>query len=178
MSLRSHVKPLFSTRRLALNTTLIILIWGFVLVFDWEIARLPFVSSLIGIAYPLYNAYLPLYLEARSSSASGATSLNVTYRNYAIVSVLGIPGSLIAGWVVDFTRGTGKFMVGGRKFSLAVFTLLSSIFMFLFTTSNSQASVLGYSCANGLVQCVCSRFLPSPSPSVERANSLFSSGTL
>ncbi|KAH0833418.1 MFS general substrate transporter [Lanmaoa asiatica] len=130
----SHVKPLFSRRRLALNTTLIILIWG-----------------LIGIAYPLYSSYLPLYLESRGSS-SGATSLNVTYRNYAIVSVLGVPGSLIAGWVVDLTRGTGKFTVGGRKFSLAVFTALSSIFMFLFTTSKTQSSVLGYSCANGLVQ--------------------------
>ncbi|KAI9460316.1 MFS general substrate transporter [Boletus coccyginus] len=130
----SHVKPLFSTRRLALNTTLIILIWG-----------------LIGIAYPLYSAYLPLYLEARGSS-TGPTSLYDTYRNYAIVSVLGIPGSIIACYVVDLTRGRGKFTVGGRKFSLAAFTLLSAIFMFLFTTSTTQASVLGYSCANSLVQ--------------------------
>lgn len=30
----SHVRPLFSTRRLALNTTLIIFIWGFVFAFD------------------------------------------------------------------------------------------------------------------------------------------------
>ncbi|KAG8212865.1 MFS general substrate transporter [Butyriboletus roseoflavus] len=130
----SHVKPLFSTRRLAINTALIIFIWG-----------------LIGIAYPLYSAYLPLYLEVRGS-AGAATSLNTTYRNYAIVSILGIPGSLIACWVVDLTRGTGRFTIGGRKFSLAVFTALSSIFMFLFTTSSTQASVLGFSCANGLVQ--------------------------
>ncbi|KAF8556497.1 MFS general substrate transporter [Imleria badia] len=130
----SHVKPLFSTGRLALNTSLIILIWG-----------------LIGIAYPLYTSYLPLYLESRGSS-SGSTSLNETYRNYAIVSVLGIPGSLIACYVVDLTRGTGRWTIGGRKFSLAAFTLLSGIFMFLFTTSTTQASVLGYSCANGLVQ--------------------------
>ncbi|KAG9316881.1 MFS general substrate transporter [Chiua virens] len=130
----SHIKPLFSTRRLSINTTLIILIWG-----------------LIGIAYPLYTSYLPLYLEARGS-ADGATSLNTTYRNYAIVSILGIPGSLIACWLVDLTRGTGWFTIGGRKFSLALFTILSSIFMFLFTTSKTPAAVLGYSCANGLVQ--------------------------
>jgi MFS family permease len=129
----SHIRPLFSTRRLAINTTFIILIWG-----------------LIGIAYPLYSSYLPLYLEARGS-ADGAASLNVTYRNYAIVSVLGIPGSMIAGYVVDLTRGTGWFMIGGRKFSLAGFTLLSGIFMFLFTTSKTPAAVLGFSCANGLV---------------------------
>ncbi|KIJ62923.1 hypothetical protein HYDPIDRAFT_30064 [Hydnomerulius pinastri MD-312] len=130
----SHVKPLFSSRRLAINTTLIIIIWG-----------------LIGIAYPLYNAYLPLYLEARGS-ASGSSSLDETYRNYAIVSVLGIPGSFMACAVVDFTRGTGKWTIGGRKFSLAVFTMLSGLFMFLFTTSKTLSAVLGYSCASGLTQ--------------------------
>lgn len=105
---------------------------------------------MIGIAYPLYSSYLPLYLEARGSS-TGPTSLNETYRNYAIVSILGVPGSLIAAGVVDFTRGKGWLTIGGRKFSLAVFTILSAIFMFLFTTSKTEASVLGYSCANGLV---------------------------
>jgi hypothetical protein len=58
---------------------------------------------------------------------------------------------MIAGYLVDRTRGAGRFTVGGRKFSLAIFTLLSGIFMFLFTTSTTQASVLGYSCANALV---------------------------
>ena len=62
---------------------------------------------------------------------------------------------MIAGYLVDRTRGAGRFTVGGRKFSLAVFTLLSGIFMFLFTTSTTQASVLGYSCANALVLYVC-----------------------
>lgn len=47
----SHVRPLFSSRRLSINTTLIIVIWG-----------------LIGIAYPLFNAYLPLYLSAQGSA--------------------------------------------------------------------------------------------------------------
>ncbi|KAF9223244.1 MFS general substrate transporter [Gyrodon lividus] len=129
----SHVKPLFSNRRLAINTTLIIIIWG-----------------LIGIAYPLYNAYLPLYLAARGSSSS--TSLYDTYRNYAIISVLSVPGSLIACAVVDITRGVGGWTIGGRKFSLAVFTMLSAVFMFLFTTSKTTASVLGYSCVSSLTQ--------------------------
>ncbi|KAF8840931.1 MFS general substrate transporter [Paxillus ammoniavirescens] len=129
----SHIKPLFSSRRLAINTTLIIIIWG-----------------LIGIAYPLYNAYLPLYLEARGSSSS--SSLYDTYRNYAIISVLCIPGSLIACAVVDITRGVGGWTIGGRKFSLAVFTMLSAVFMFLFTTSKTSAAVLGYSCASSLTQ--------------------------
>ncbi|KAG2075400.1 MFS general substrate transporter [Suillus decipiens] len=130
----SHVRPLFSSRRLTINTTLIIIIWG-----------------LIGIAYPLFNAYLPLYLSAQNSE-SGSSSVSETYRNYSIVSVLGIPGSLIACATVDYTRGTGRWVVGGRKFVLAVSTMLTGLFLFVFTTSKTSAAVLGYSCASGLTQ--------------------------
>ncbi|KAG2035762.1 major facilitator superfamily domain-containing protein [Suillus americanus] len=130
----SHIRPLFSSRRLTINTTLIIVIWG-----------------LIGIAYPLFNAYLPLYLSAEGS-ASGSSSVSETYRNYSIVSVLGVPGSFIACATVDYTRGTGRWLVGGRKLVLAVSTMLTGLFLFLFTTSKTTAAVLGYSCASGLTQ--------------------------
>ncbi|KAG1821035.1 MFS general substrate transporter [Suillus subaureus] len=144
----SHVRPLFSSRRLAINTTLIIIIWG-----------------LIGIAYPLFNAYLPLYLSA-DSSTSGSSSVSETYRNYSIVSVLGVPGSLIACATVDYTRGTGRWLVGGRKFVLAVSTMLTGLFLFLFTTSKTTAAVLGYSCASGLTQNAmygsCMQVFPAP----------------
>jgi len=43
----------------------------------------------------LPHAYLPLYLSAQGS-ASGSSSMSETYCNYSIVSVLGIPRSLIA----------------------------------------------------------------------------------
>jgi len=108
--------------------------------------------SLIGIAYPLFNAYLPLYLSSQGS-ASGSSSVSETYRNYSIISVLGIPGSLIAGAVVDYTRGTGRWHIGGRKLALAVSTMLTGLFLFLFTTSKTTAAVLGYSCASSLTQC-------------------------
>ncbi|KAG1845287.1 major facilitator superfamily domain-containing protein [Suillus subalutaceus] len=132
----SHIRPLFSSRRLTINTSLIIVIWG-----------------LIGIAYPLFNAYLPLYLSAEGS-ASGSSSVSETYRNYSIVSVLGVPGSLIACATVDYTRGTGRWHIGGRKLVLAVSTMLTGLFLFLFTTSKTTAAVLGYSCASGLTQCM------------------------
>ncbi|KAH7915607.1 major facilitator superfamily domain-containing protein [Hygrophoropsis aurantiaca] len=130
----SHIRPLFSTNRLGVNTSLIIMVWG-----------------LIGIAYPLFNAYLPLYLAAEGSS-SGSNDVNETYRNYAIISVLSIPGSFIACAVVDYTRGTGRWLVGGRKLTLAVSTMLTGLFLFLFTTSKTAAAVLGYSCASSLTQ--------------------------
>ncbi|KAG6864930.1 hypothetical protein C0991_006312 [Blastosporella zonata] len=110
-----------------------------------------FGSRLIGLAYPLFNGFLPLYLAQRvQSSASG---VNTTYRNYAIISIMGIPGSLIACLVVDRTRNSqSKWNVGGRKLTMAVSTALTGIFLFLFTTSKSDAAILGWSCASGVTQ--------------------------
>lgn len=113
-------------------------------------------NRIIGLAYPLYNGFLPLYLEDRLNS--GSNSLNETYRDYTIVSVLGIPGSIIACVFVDWTRQTSKFSIGGRKLALAVSTALTGVFLFLFTTSKTNAAYLGYSCASSLTQNAVSLF--------------------
>ena len=81
----------------------------------------------IGLAYPLFNSFLPLYLSERLSSDS---SRDQTYRDYSITSVCGIPGSVIACILVDWTRNTGKIAVGGRKTALALSTILTGIFLF------------------------------------------------
>ena len=104
----------------------------------------------IGLAYPLFNGFLPLYLENRLKGSSD--SVSTTYRDYTIVSVLGVPGSIIACIVVDWTRNVGGYAVGGRKLSLAVFTLLTGVFLFLFTISRDQPTYLGFSCASSLTQ--------------------------
>ena len=143
----AHIKPLFATRTLAVNTTLTIAVWG-----------------LIGLAYPLFNGgpistcihayiltiagFITLYLKARTS---GSDSINVTYRNYSIISVLGIPGSIIACVLVDRTRRSQSgFVLGGRKFAMALSTALTGVFLFLFTTATNQPGVLGYNCASAL----------------------------
>ncbi|KAK2467276.1 hypothetical protein APHAL10511_000825 [Amanita phalloides] len=129
----SHITPLFRGRRLAINTTMVFSLW-----------------ALIGLAYPLFNAFLALYLSKRVSSSD--SSFSVTYRNYTVLSILGIPGSLIACVVVDWTRKNGKWSIGGRKLVLAISTGLTGIFLFLFTTSKTEVAVLGYSCASSVTQ--------------------------
>jgi hypothetical protein len=74
-----HLKGLFETRKIGLSTSLI---W-----FSW---------LLIGLAYPLYNVFLPTYLATRGASF-GQASEYITWRNYAIVNVCGILGPLLAG---------------------------------------------------------------------------------
>ncbi len=79
----SHVRPLFFGWRMAVTTSLLWVLW-----------------SLIGLAYPLYNAFLPIYLS-EAQGLDGASDVNTTYRNYAIISVCGVPGSIIAAWAVS-----------------------------------------------------------------------------
>ncbi|KIK69566.1 hypothetical protein GYMLUDRAFT_33942 [Collybiopsis luxurians FD-317 M1] len=130
----SHIRPLFSTRRLAVNTTITILLWG-----------------LIGLAYPLFYGFITLYLTTQVKNSD--SSVSTTYRNYSIISALGVPGSFIACLVVDYTRkNQSSFAMGGRKLTMAISTALTAIFLFLFTTSTSEAAVLGYSCASALTE--------------------------
>lgn len=58
-----HVKSLFTTRKLALSTSLLIVLWAF-----------------IGLGFSLYNAFLPYFLQTRGADF-GDGSVYITYRN-------------------------------------------------------------------------------------------------
>jgi MFS family permease len=93
----NHVSPLFATRKLAYSTSLLITLW-----------------ALIGLAFPLYNSFIPVYLATRGADF-GDGSPNITYRNQVILSVIGLPGALIAGYMVDLP-------ILGRRGTLAIST--------------------------------------------------------
>ncbi|KAJ5427865.1 Major facilitator superfamily domain general substrate transporter [Penicillium cf. griseofulvum] len=61
-----HLRGLFATSKMALSTSLVWLSW-----------------LLIGLAYPLYNVFLPTYLASRGATF-GQSSPYITWRNYAI----------------------------------------------------------------------------------------------
>jgi hypothetical protein len=121
------LKALFSTPRLAFSTCMLIFLW-----------------MSIGMAYPIYNSFIPIYLENKGV-ASGNSSLNITYRNYAIQAVCGIPASIIGGFTVDMKHI-------GRKGTGTLACLCTGLFLFLFTRATSQASVLGFTCAIAFFQ--------------------------
>lgn len=122
-----RIMALFSTPRMALSTGLMLFLW-----------------CAIGMAYPLYNSFIPIYLEAKGVS-SGGGSLNETYRNYAIQAVCGIPASVIGGFTAEMKRI-------GRKGTGAIACLCTGVFLFLFTRANTPASVLGFSCVIAFFQ--------------------------
>ncbi|KAJ9156573.1 MFS general substrate transporter [Pleurostoma richardsiae] len=135
----ARIRPLFSNRKLGLATTLIWFCW-----------------ATIGLGYPLFNAFLPQYLSHGGSSPpsegdDGAPAPEIsgeTYRNYAITSIAGVPGSLLAAYAVDMRS---PFL--GRRGTLATSTLCSAAFLFLFVAyGRSPASQLAFSCVEAFAQ--------------------------
>jgi len=116
-----HVRSLFATKKLALSTSLLIVLWAF-----------------IGLGFSLYNAFLPFFLQTRGADF-GDGSVYITYRNQVILSVVGVPGALLAGWMVEL-----PFL--GRKGTLSISTCLTGAFLFASTTSRSSNTLLGWNC--------------------------------
>ncbi|CAL1712146.1 unnamed protein product [Somion occarium] len=109
-----HVKSLFARKKLAYSTSLLIILWAF-----------------IGLAFPLYNGFVTFFLQTRGADF-GDGSLNLTYRNQVILSVIGVPGALLAGWLVEL-----PYL--GRKGTLAISTRWNCGYTF---TSNVMYGVL------------------------------------
>lgn len=70
----------------------------------------------------------------------GDGSTYITYRNSTIIAVLGVPGAIAGGLLVQ----TPKV---GRKGALAIFTTLTGIFLFASTTAKTSDALLGWNCA-------------------------------
>lgn len=137
----SHIKALFATKKLAISTTLITIIWAF-----------------IGLGFPLYNAFLP-YIQSTRGAEFGDGSTYLTYRNSLIIAVLGVPGCLLGGVLVE----TPKI---GRKGTLALSTILTGVFLFCSTTALNSDALLGWNCAYNFFSNVMYAVLYSYTPEI------------
>ena len=143
----SHVRVLFSSPRLALSTGLVMAVW-----------------ALIGLGYPLYNAFLP-YIQATRGADFGDGSTYLTYRNSLIIAVLGVPGALLGGWLIELPRV-------GRKGTLSVSTALTGVFLYCSTTALDSKALLGWNCAfsffSNVMYAVLYGFTPELFPTPQR----------
>ncbi|KAL8888793.1 MAG: hypothetical protein Q9215_003820 [Flavoplaca cf. flavocitrina] len=121
-----RIGPLFRTKKLGLMTCLIWFCW-----------------TTIGMGYPLFNAFLPQYLA--NSNSEQPTAPSVVYRNYAITSIVGVPGALIAYFTVNM-----KYI--GRKGTIASSTLITGILVFCFTISSDPTFQLAFTCLEAFFQ--------------------------
>ena len=94
--------------------------------------------ALIGLAYPLYNVFLPYYLQSRGADA-GDGSIYATYRDYAIINICSIFGPMIAGGLVEV-----RYL--GRRYTMVIGALLTMIFLFAYTAIRTAAQNLAFNC--------------------------------
>ncbi|WVF68306.1 hypothetical protein IAT40_003071 [Kwoniella sp. CBS 6097] len=143
----THVRALFATRRLMISTSLIIAVWAF-----------------IGLAFPLYNAFIPYTLAIRGAEI-GDGSTYITYRNSCIIAVLGVPGAVLGGILVEV-----KYM--GRKGTLAAATVLTGIFIYGSTTAKTSNTLLAWNCMysffSNVMYAVLYAFTPEIFPTKDR----------
>jgi MFS family permease len=137
----THLRSLFSTFKMGLSTTMITIIWAF-----------------IGLGFPLYNAFLP-YIQATRGTDFGDGSTYITYRNEVIIAVLGIPGCILGGYLVELPRF-------GRKGTLAASTILTGVFLFASTTATKSDALLGFNCAYSFMSNVMYAVLYAYTPEV------------
>ncbi|TVY42803.1 putative MFS-type transporter [Lachnellula occidentalis] len=140
----AKLKGLFNTPKIAYSTTLMILLW-----------------CMIGMAYPLYNSFIPIYLENKGLK-SGSSSIDTTYRNYAIQAVCVIPASIIGSFTIDM-----RYM--GRKGTGTIACICTGGFLFLYTQATTQSAVLGFSCAVAFFQNLVYGLLYSYTPELSPA---------
>jgi len=117
-------RKLFSGRKMAQHSTVTFLIW-----------------LTIGVAYPLYFAFIPSYLEQKAGLED--TPFDYTYMVYCIVSSSGIVGPISAGFLVE-TRF-------GRRWMMAISSILTGAFLFAYTSVGTRAADLGFQCATAVL---------------------------
>jgi hypothetical protein len=117
-----HLRGLFATRKMGLSTSLIWLSW-----------------LLIGLAYPLFNVFLPLYLKSRGAEF-GEDSPYITWRNYAITNACGIFGPILAGYLCR-TR-----WCWGRRGTMILGALVTMVFFFSYTAVRTADQNVAFTC--------------------------------
>lgn len=118
-----HLKGLFVTRRIGLSTSLI---W-----FSW---------LLIGLAYPLYNVFLPTYLKTRGAD-TGDSSNYTTWRNYTLANFSSIFGPVLAGYMCK------SRWFWGRRGTMIIGALITMVFFFCYTQVRTASENVGFTCA-------------------------------
>lgn len=89
-------------------------------------------------SYPVYIVFLAYYLEAHGAKL-GDGSVNQTYRDWSVSSVIGIFGPMLSAYLV-------RVPVLGRRRTITLTACACAIFAGLFTTVKNEAQNVAFSC--------------------------------
>ncbi|KAJ3129659.1 hypothetical protein HK100_008491 [Physocladia obscura] len=120
-------KSLFEPGNVRLTTLLIFAIWSF-----------------ISLGYTMFNGFLPLFLSATPDGTSPPISIDETYRNYFIIAIMGIPGSIGGMFLIDTPIG--------RRGTMAASTFGTALALYLFTFSRTPQFQLFAGCVISVLQ--------------------------
>ncbi|KAI8902020.1 major facilitator superfamily domain-containing protein [Globomyces pollinis-pini] len=131
--------PMFAPE-LRLTSILVILIW-----------------VLVAVGYNIFNGFITEFLK-QNGGVDGNLSDFETYRNYFLVSIFGVPGSIVAMYVTDSNLG--------RRGTMATATFATAISLFLTTVFRTSFGQLATSCAVSFFQNVMYGVIYSYTPEV------------
>ncbi|KAJ3026443.1 UNVERIFIED_CONTAM: hypothetical protein HDU68_005649 [Siphonaria sp. JEL0065] len=103
---------LFETGTTRTTTLLIFAIWSF-----------------IALGYTMFNGFLPIFLAQTPDGEFPPISIDETYRNYLILAIMGVPGSVAGMFLIDTQLG--------RKGTMTISTFGTALFLYVFTFSRT-----------------------------------------
>ncbi|KAI7897103.1 major facilitator superfamily domain-containing protein [Mucor mucedo] len=105
------------------------------------------------IAYTMFNVFLPKFLETLGFEGEAVPTRQQVYWDYMIYSLAGVPGSVIASYLIETRlgrKGTMAISAFGSAVSLFIFSIISSrITMVLSSSSVSFLATLLYAVIYG-----------------------------
>ncbi|KAK6202541.1 inorganic phosphate transporter [Scheffersomyces amazonensis] len=122
--IKHHVQILFSNKKVARSTSLVYLSW-----------------FLLGISYPLYSNFLPVYLATRGNNISASTTSGV-YRDNVVGNISSMGGPIIAGALLYF------FPVLGRRGVLCIGGITGMALLFGYTAVKNHTQNVALSSAS------------------------------
>ncbi|KAH8552568.1 major facilitator superfamily domain-containing protein [Umbelopsis sp. PMI_123] len=105
------------------------------------------------MAYTMFNVFLPKYLEMLGFAGESPPTRADVYWDYMVYSIAGVPGSVIASWMIETRlgrKGTMALSAFGSAGALFIFSVISSrITMLLSSSAVSFLATLLYAVIYG-----------------------------
>ncbi|GAA5813882.1 hypothetical protein MFLAVUS_007370 [Mucor flavus] len=86
------------------------------------------------VAYTMFNVFLPKYLETLGFEGEAVPTRKQVYWDYMIYSLAGVPGSVIASYLIETRLG--------RKGTMSISAFGSSVALFIFSVINSRVTMV------------------------------------
>ncbi|KAL0087363.1 major facilitator superfamily domain-containing protein [Phycomyces blakesleeanus] len=108
--------------------------------------------TLTSMAYTMFNVFLPKYLETLGFEKTPSSRKSV-YWDYMVYSIAGVPGSLVASYMIETRlgrKGTMALSAFGSAFALFIFSIIDShLTMVLSSSTVSFLATLLYAVIYG-----------------------------